>query len=368
MGSLVKTLNFREGEWSVPVTQLEGDRPGIGTTAWRIPKPVFFQDAPPFAQPHPHSLPEKSRPDHSAGLRHSERLRPCPACLPAPVLPQISSPLCPTFLRGIAQGGSLTLTRPLDQAGATLPEVTEHAQDLCPTQAQCPPDCPARVEAAFPASASMQRPRLEPHCVQMPRGGQGTGLTSPPTRHSTSVAKHLEREKNPNQTHMCRARPMGFLSETCSPTFSHVPLTCSSDLTKRRPLGRAGAWPVARGQCPPSVPPGWAVRGPVGTTPTWLLRPHRCEDLPKQSVCFVFQGPMTLRDTKGGTAGGGGGRRGLSIPSASGSARLARSPRGKDSQCEAPTVHTTKEGTEAKPEEGTGGHSECRQARATTSG
>lgn len=109
------------------------------------------------------------------------RAAPSLPCLPpCPALPRISSPLYLTFLGGIAQGGSLTLTRPLDQAGAALPQVTGHARGLCPTQAQRPPDCPARVEAAFSASTCTQGPRLEPHCVQTPRGGQGTGLTSPP--------------------------------------------------------------------------------------------------------------------------------------------------------------------------------------------
>lgn len=355
MGSLVKMLNFREGKWSVQVTQLEGDWPGIGMTAWMIPKPVFFQETSPFAQPHPHSLPEKSRTDHSAGLRHSERLRPCPACLPAPALPRISSPLCPTFLGGIAQGGSLTLTHPLDQAGAALPEVTEHAQGLCPTQAQCPPDCPARVKAAFPASARMQGPRLEPHCVQMPRRGQGTGLTSPPTRHSTSVAKYLEREKKPNQMHICRTRPVGFLPETCGPPFSHVPLTCSSDLTKRRPLGRAGAWPVARGQCPPSVPPGWAVRAPVGTTPHLAPMAPSLQGLAKTEYLLCLPGTY---DPKGcqrrdcrwwGRAPWSEHPHRQRVSQAGMLTKRERQPARV-----APTVHTTKEGTEAKPKEGTG--------------
>lgn len=100
MGSLVKMLNFREGKWFVQVTQLEGEWAGIGTTAWMIPKPVFFQETSPFAQPHPCSLQEKSRPDRNAGLRHSKRLRPCPACLPVPALPQISTPLLPDLPGG----------------------------------------------------------------------------------------------------------------------------------------------------------------------------------------------------------------------------------------------------------------------------
>lgn len=281
--------------------------------------------------------------------------RPCPACLPAPALPRISSPLCPTFLGGIAQGGSLTLTRPLDQAGAALPEVTEHAQGLCPTQAQCPPDCPARVEAAFPASARMQGPRLEPHCVQMPRRGQGTGLTSPPTRHSTSVAKYLEREKKPNQMHICRTRPVGFLPETCGPPFSHVPLTCSSDLTKRRPLGRAGAWPVARGQCPPSVPPGWAVRAPVGTTPHPAPMAPSLQGLAKTEYLLCLPGTY---DPKGcqrrdcrwwGRAPWSEHPHRQRVSQAGMLTKRERQPARV-----APTVHTTKEGTEAKPKEGTG--------------
>lgn len=266
-------LNFREGKWFVQVTQLEGDWAGIGTTAWMIPKPVFFPETSQFAQSHPRSLPEKSRPDHSAELRHSKRLRPCPP------LDLHSAPARPSWW-GTAQGGSLDLARPLDQAGAVPPQVTRRVRgcpqsphrEASPPQTQEPqrtgsscswasprrtpslnhpqpgadpaslrlqgrpqasarleysawPDCPARVEAGFPASTRRQGCWLEPHCMQTPCGGRGTGLTSPPHETFHFAVKSLESGEKKNQTHICRARPVGFLPETRGPAFPHAPLT-----------------------------------------------------------------------------------------------------------------------------------------------
>ena len=155
----------------------------------------------------------------------------------APSLPSLGSPLRPARASwwGTAQGGSLDLARPLDQAGAVPPQVTRRVRgcpqnphrEASPPQTQEPqrtgssyswasprrtpslnhpqpgadpaslrlqgrpqasarleysacPDCPARVEAGFPASTRRQGCWLEPHCMQTPCGGRGTGLTSPP--------------------------------------------------------------------------------------------------------------------------------------------------------------------------------------------
>lgn len=96
---------------------------GLGlTTAWMIPKPVFFQETSPFAQPHPCSLQEKSRPDRQCRACTSRRL-PCPACLPVPALPQISTtPARPSWWA--RTGGSLMLARP-DQAGPFHPRTPD---------------------------------------------------------------------------------------------------------------------------------------------------------------------------------------------------------------------------------------------------
>lgn len=189
------------------------------------------------------------------------------------------------------------------------------------------------------------------HCA----GARGLASPPHPTRHSISVVKYLEHEKKTNQTHICRAQPVGFLPETCGPAFSHIPLTCSSDLTERHPLGRAGAWPAARGQCPPLSPSGWAVKAPVGTTPHLPPMAPSLQRLAKTQYLLCLPGTY---DPKGRQ------RRNCR--------QWGRAPWSEHPHCQrvsqagtltkrerqsvrvAPTVHTTKEGTEAKPEEGTG--------------
>lgn len=90
MGSLVKMLNFREGSG---LSRSHSWRMGwIGTLAWMIPKPVFFQETSPFAQPHPCSLQEKSKARHQCRAQtfQSGSVPALPASLS---LPSLRSPL-----------------------------------------------------------------------------------------------------------------------------------------------------------------------------------------------------------------------------------------------------------------------------------
>lgn len=170
----------------------------------------------------------KARPQCRAQTFQAAPSLPCLPPCPCPPSDLHSTPARPSWW-GTAQGGSLMLARPLDQAGAIPPQDTRpargrpqnpHREASLPRtwepqrtgtscswasprrrpslnhprpgadpasphlqgrpRASARPERPARVEAGFPASTHRQGHRLEPHCVQTPRGEQGTGLTSPP--------------------------------------------------------------------------------------------------------------------------------------------------------------------------------------------
>lgn len=122
------------------------------------------------------------------------------------------------------------------------------------------------------------------------------GLASPPrpTRHSTFVVKYLESEEKKNQTHICRAWPMGFLPETRGPAFSHVPLTHSSDLAVRHPRAcwcAAGGLPAgARGPASALAPTRSGCESPCEDHPHLLPTAPRLQGLAKTSCPLCLPG------------------------------------------------------------------------------